>query len=114
MSLSPLLEKLRLAPESVTFDEVMAVVEACYMFRETAFSNGDLANAAGQNNGSCKIFALGQINQLSEQQTLHCFGDFYRCDVLGHPGGEDHQNIRNFMQHGWAGVSFDGVALSPK
>jgi hypothetical protein len=111
MSLSSFLETLGTSPETVSFDDTVSVIEENYSFIETAFTNGDAKNEAGQNNGSCKIFAFGRLNNLSEEQTLHCFGDYYRHDVLGNPDGDDHQNIRNFIQSGWQGISFDGCAL---
>ena len=55
-----------------------------------------------------------RLNNLTEVQTLHCFGDYYRKDVLGNPDGDDHQNIRNFIQSGWGGIYFDGEALAVK
>ena len=111
MLLIDYLEKLNTTPEAVSFDNTMAVIEENYRFNETTFTNGETSNAAGQNNGSCKIFAFGHMNNLTEVQTLQCFGDYYRTDVLENPDGNDHQNIRNFIQHGWPGVSFDGSAL---
>jgi len=114
VTLDAFLEKLKTDPESVTFDDTMAVIDANYEFRETAFENGQTKNAAGQNNGSCKVFAFGRLNSLTERQTLNCFGDYYRVDVLKNPDGDDHQNIRNFIEHGWRGVFFDGEALAPK
>ena len=54
-----------------------------------------------------------QIN-LSKEQTLTLFGEFYREDVLNNPNGTDHQNIRNFIESGWDGISFDGEALKKK
>lgn len=51
---------------------------------------------------------------MSKDETLALFGDFYRVDVLGNPNGEDHQNIRNFMQFGWDGIEFMGEALMKK
>jgi len=42
------------------------------------------------------------------------FGRFYREDVLGNPEGNDHANIRNFMESGWGGVKFDSPALTIK
>lgn len=114
MLLIDFLEKLNAAPETVTFDHTMAVIEENYRFSETAFTNGKTKNVAGQNNGSCKIYAFGHINRLTEAQTLQCFGDYYRKDVLGNPDGDDHQNIRNFIQHGWQGISFDDSALALK
>jgi hypothetical protein len=89
----------------------MATIDANYQFTPTSFRNSSLKNEANQNNGSCKIFAFGLLNQLTEAQTLACFGDYYRQDVLANPTGEDHQNIRHFMKTGWAGIQFDHDAL---
>jgi hypothetical protein len=114
MELNDFLQQLTRAPESIDFAATIATIEAAYTFTPTAFSNGALRNEAGQNNGSCKIFAFGRQHQLSVEQTLHCFGDYYRKDVLGNPDGIDHQNIRNFMRTGWTGVVFEGTALSPR
>jgi hypothetical protein len=52
------------------------------MFSPTAFENGILHNAAGENSGSCKLFAFAMQN-LSEAATLSCFGAYYQEDVLG-------------------------------
>ena len=94
---------------------VNAYIDKHYAYSPTRFSNGmgdDIAiSEAGQNEGSCKIFALGQMLQLTEQETLHCFGDYYRQDVLQHPEGSDHANIRNFIKYGWQGIQFDGSPL---
>lgn len=114
MSLTSFLETLASSPQTVSFKDTVSVIEENYAFTETAFANGDAENNAGQNNGSCKIFAFGRLNDLTEEQTLHCFGDYYRNDVLGNPDGDDHQNIRNFIQSGWAGVHFSGEALVAK
>ncbi len=114
MELNNFLQQLAHAPESIAFAETIITIEAAYTFTPAAFSNGALRNEAGQNNGSCKIFAFGRLHHLSAEQTLHCFGDYYRKDVLGNPDGVDHQNIRNFMQAGWAGVVFESAALSPR
>ena len=114
MELNAFLQRLNDAPESVAFNETIAVIEALYDFTPTAFTNGATRNEAGQNNGSCKLFSFAKLNGLSPQQTLACFGDYYRKDVLDNPDGIDHQNIRNFMQTGWEGIAFDGVALTAK
>lgn len=111
MNLDTYLTKLNAAPDTVTFDETMAVIDAMYDFTTTPFMNGSLNNEAGKNNGSCKIFSFAHLHQLSQQQTLHCFGDYYRKDVLGNPEGTDHQNIRNFINTGWKGIEFQGDAL---
>ncbi|WP_319557576.1 HopJ type III effector protein [Thiomicrorhabdus sp.] len=99
---------------AVDFKTVMQVIETEYEFSPTAFKNGDTFNEADTNNGSCKIFAFAKLNQLSQQQTLNAFGDFYTRDVLQHPENNDHQNIRNFILHGWEGIEFSGEALTRK
>jgi hypothetical protein len=107
-----LVEKLKQGP--VDFNEVMATIDAEYNFTPCEFRNGDQLNEAGSNNGSCKIFAFAQLQQLDQQATLNAFGDFYTKDVLENPEGNDHGNIRNFMREGWAGIHFSGTPLQPK
>ncbi len=99
---------------TASFAEVIAHIDDHYSFTPTAFRNGDTHNDAGSNNGSCKIFAFAQLKGLDEQATLNAFGDYYRVDVLQHPNGDDHANIRNFIRSGWAGIHFDGSALRAK
>ncbi len=114
MTLSAFIEKLNAQPELVEFSETMDVIDNHYDFTPTDFSNGKSMNQAGQNNGSCKIFAFALLNQLSVEQTLVCFGQYYREDVLQNPMNNDHQNIRNFMVTGWAGIQFNAQALQEK
>lgn len=114
MELHTFMDKLLASPEKINFEDTMAVIEANYQFTETAFTNGELKNAHGENSGSCKLFAFAQKQSLSEQQTLACFGQYYRDDVLANPEGENHQNIRNFIKTGWQGICFDGDALQLK
>ena len=108
------LQRLRDEPESISFSETMAVIEAHYDFIETAFTNGEQENAAGENNGSCKLFAFAKLQDLNPTETLLCFGAYYRDDVLGNATGNDHQNIRNFIQSGWGGVMIAGEALTER
>jgi hypothetical protein len=89
-SLQTLMFALNLVPDAVAFEQ------------------------AGSNEGSCKIFAFAKLNNLSDAQTLACFGHFYRHDVQGNPDGTDHANIRTFMRHGLSQVQFDGDALVPR
>ena len=114
MSIKTLITKLSTEANSVQFAEVIAVIDENYIFTPTEFKNGELNNEAGQNSGSCKIFSFAQLQNLSKEQTLACFGDYYRVDVVQHPEATDHQNIRNFIKYGWDGISFKGSALSPK
>ncbi len=118
MSLDDLIQQIKNRPNTVEFDQVMAVIDACYDYTESAFSNGvaddRVDNGAGENAGSCRIFAFAQINGLNESETLVCFGKYFREDVIAHPEGSDHANIRTFMRHGWQGIRFDKVALVAK
>lgn len=112
MNLEHFLKTLNNEPEIIEFEDTMSVIEADYNFTPTGFSNGEVTNAAGENNGSCKIFAFAQLQSLNADQTLACFGRYYRDDVLKHPDGSDHSNIRSFMANGWIGVEFEGMALT--
>ena len=109
-----LLEQLEKSPETINFKEVIAYIDENYDFTPTKFTNGNTTNEANQNNGSCKVFSFAQLKNLSKEQTLSLFGEFYREDVLKNPDGTDHQNIRNFMKFGWDGISFNGEALKKK
>ncbi len=111
MSVDNFLKKLTDNPQEIIFSEVMDAIDSKYVFSACEFSNGDLVNEKNQNNGSCKVFSFAKINNLSEQQTLFLFGQYYRDDVLKNPEGDDHQNIRNFMKPGWSGISFSADAL---
>jgi len=106
-----LLENLKQNPHAVSFQEVMSVIADNYAYSPSTFTNGlgetMVTNQAGSNEGSCKIFAFAKLHQLSESETLHCFGDYYRADVLENPDDSDHGNIRAFMKSGWEGVRFD-------
>lgn len=112
MTEQELLAALHAGP--VDFATVMAHIDSRYIFTPCAFENGELCNAAGQNNGSCKVFAFAKRLGLPPQATLNAFGEFYTGDVLGNPDGSDHGNIRNFMVTRWAGLRFFGEALAER
>ena len=114
MLIHDFLDKLIQTPEAITFAETIAVIDSNYDFTPTAFQNGNQHNAAGENSGSCKLFAFAKIQELSQAATLACFGAYYFEEVLGDPNGTNHQNIRNFMQFGWDGIQFEGEALALK
>ncbi|SKC06767.1 HopJ type III effector protein [Soonwooa buanensis] len=109
-----ILDQLKNEPETIQFNDVIEHIDANYNFTPTKFTNGEALNEVNQNNGSCKIFSFAKLNNLSKDETLNLFGDFYRKDVLEHPETDDHQNIRNFMKFGWDGISFEGNALGLK
>ena len=113
MTVENFINRLHENPKSNTFQDTIAVIDTNYTFATTAFKNGEHYNQAGENNGSCKIFAFAKMNNLSIEQTLACFGNYYFEEVLLHQEASNHQNIRNFIIYGWEGVSFDAEPLSP-
>ncbi len=108
------IEKVNQNPSGISFQEVINLIDENYNFTPTAFQNGNTFNDVNQNNGSCKVFSFAMLNQLTKEQTLTLFGDYYFKDVLENPNGTDHQNIRNFMIYGWEGIEFKGEALVVK
>jgi hypothetical protein len=114
MSIPSFLEKLKQTPNTITFAETIAVIEENYDFNPTAFANGTQKNAAGENSGSCKLFAFAKLQNISQAETLAGVGSYYFEEVLGDPEGTSHQNIRNFMKSGWDGIQFEGEALNLK
>lgn len=112
------IELIKTSPEAIEFDQVMEVIAEYYTYTPTRFTNGKgenmIVNEAGTNQGSCKNFAFAQLNALDREQTLACFGRYYREDVLAHPEGTDHANIRNFVHYGWEGISLSSVVLVEK
>ncbi len=117
MSLQSFLEKVK-SHGPVSFQDTIAVINEHYEYHPVEFCNGlgeqCLVNLAGVNEGSCKIFAFALLHDMDKQQTLNLFGDFYRLDVLGDPGGKSHQNIRNFIKYGWEGIQFEEMPLEEK
>lgn len=96
---------------SAKFADVLAFIEARYQHTPTAFQNGAQSNAATENQGSAKVLSFAQIEGLNQADTLSLFAEHY-ASVLATPEATDHQNIRQFMQHGWDGVKFEGKALT--
>jgi len=101
MDTKQLLEKIKQHPDEIEFDQIIAHINNHYVYTPGQFTNGldnhKLINAASENEGSCKIFAFCKHHNLNKQQTLACFGRFYREDVLMHPEADIHANIRTFM-----------------
>ena len=109
--LTILLKKLK--DNALSFKEVIEFIETYYNHQPTAFKNGALHNEATQNQGSAKVFTFAKLNKLDKTDTLYLFAEHYQS-VLKTPDGTDHQNIRQFMIHGWPGIVFEGQALFAK
>lgn len=111
MTLEEFKKKVKEHPTEISFSETMEVIDAKYQFTPTAFTNGALHNAAGQNSGSCKLFAFAKKQGFTKAETLACFGAYYFEEVMKDVNGSGHQNIRNFMKTGFEGLSYDGEPL---
>ncbi|PJE79821.1 hypothetical protein CI610_01177 [invertebrate metagenome] len=44
---------------------------------------------------SCKIFAFVLLHKLTKEQILHCFGNYYKKEVLADPDGVSSGNFEN-------------------
>lgn len=102
-----------LAAGHADFNDTLALIERHFEYQPTGFDNGPLFNAAGENAGSCRVFALGQYCNLTEADTLALFAEHYR-EVLDEPAGSSHGNIRQFVGTGWSGIRFEDSPLRPR
>ncbi len=110
-----ILEAIRIHLASISaghadFDDTLALIDQHFEYQPAGFDNGPLRNDAGENAGSCRVFALGQYGNLSEADTLNLFAQHYQ-QVLGDPAGDSHGNIRQFISTGWSGIRFDRQPL---
>ena len=112
-SVKLLLDRLDTKLSSIEFAEIIAFIDTHYEFKETAFANGGVVNKAGENSGSCKVFSFALLHNLTETQTLGLFAEHYRDAVALNPDGDDHQNIRQFIRTGFAGLTFSDTPLKP-
>ena len=103
----------QLAAGDAKFADVLAHIDVAYQHTATAFKNGAQHNAATENQGSAKVFSFAKLHDLDQAQTLSLFAEHY-ASVLATPDATDHQNIRQFMIHGWEGIEFEGTALTTK
>lgn len=115
MSIEQFITQVRQQPDTVTFKQTIEAITEHFNYTPTRFENGpEISNEAGSNEGSCKIFAFAQLNQLNQSEALACFGEIYRDEVLALPDADNHGNIRAFIVTGWDGIKFEAPALSPK
>lgn len=105
--------RARLHHEQFLFAETLAFVAEHYDYQPCAFRNGEVSNAAGQNEGSCKTLGLALLEGFSLEEALRAFGEHYRS-VLATPDGNDHANIRALQATGLGGVQFERAPLQRK
>ena len=65
--------RARLHHEQFQFAETLAFIAEHYDYQPSAFRNGAVESAAGQNEGSCKTLGLALLEGLSLEETLRAF-----------------------------------------
>lgn len=95
------------------FKDVLAFIDANYIYTPVEFYNGEVHNPAGTNEGSAKVFSLAKLHGLNQLDTLGLFAEHYQA-VLDTPNGTDHANIRNFIHYGWQGFGLPTNALTDR
>lgn len=103
----------QLKNKQAQFADVIAYIDERFTHTPTAFQNGEQSNAITENQGSAKVFTFAHFHKLNKEDTLALFAEHYQR-VLASPNGQDHQNIRQFIIHGWDALRFDGTALAQK
>ena len=88
--------------KAIGFNDVISFIDDFYRYAPAPFVNGMVHNAAGENEGSAKIFGFAKHHGLNQLDTLKLFGEHY-AKVQATPNGTDHANIRNFLHWGWQG-----------
>lgn len=111
MSLNQLLQQL--SAKQITFKDVLAFIEANYDYTPSAFKNGNQQNAETENQGSARVLFFAKLHNLTKEDALSLFAEHYDA-VLATPEDTDHQNIRQFQQLGWNGLSFEKDVLVSK
>ena len=105
--------RARLRNRNHPFSETLAFIASAYDYQPSRFFNGNVENAAGENEGSCKTIGLAVLEGFSTEEALLAFGEHYQS-VLQNPSGTDHRNIRALMETGLPGVRFDQQPLRRK
>ncbi len=102
--------RARLRNHNHPFSDTLAFIAETYDYQPSQFVNGNVENAAGENEGSCKTLGMAVLEGFSTEEALLAFGEHYQA-VLANPSGNDHRNIRALMETGLPGVRFDQQPL---
>jgi len=99
--------------QNLPFKEIVGYIDENFYYTPSDFKNGDVINAANENQGSAKVLYFAKMLKLSVEDTLKLFAEHYVA-VIGAKDGSSHQNIRSFMKNGWEGVEFEKEVLRIK
>lgn len=102
----------QLAHSEHTFAQTLAFIEQHFNYQASGFKFAQLESNSEQNQGSCKIFALAQLLNLTQAQTLLCFGEHYRH--LNNTAQDSHLNLRQLAKIGRINIEFEHFPLSLK
>ncbi len=98
---------------TINFADVISFIDDNYHYTPVEFTNGQVVNPAGVNEGSAKVFGFAKLHGLNQLNTLALFCEHYQS-VLDNPDGQDHANIRSFLYWGWQAFSMPTNPLSPR
>lgn len=96
-----------------TFSDTLEFIASNYDYQPSEFTNGNIENKAGENEGSCRVLGLAVLEGFTTEEALLAFGEHYRA-VLANPAGTDHPNIRALMHTGLPAVHFQTPSLRHK
>jgi len=69
---------LEMSGDDITFEEVIELIDENYETGLLEFKNGDIVNAAGENEGSAKVLSYAALSDLDKETTLKLWGQYYR------------------------------------
>ncbi len=102
-----------ISKKSIQFADVINFIDDFYRYTPVSFTNGEVHNNVGENEGSAKIFGFAKLHHLNQLDTLSLFGEHYAA-VLAKPNGQDHPNIRSFIHWGWQAFLMEKNPLTPR
>ena len=94
---------------------ILAVIRMFYLIEPQEFEVGSYHNALGDNLDTLAIIGYAEVHHLTDSETLAMFCEAY-TEVLNSPDGDNHPNIRAFMDVGHKGfrLKFFPLQLRPE
>mgnify|MGYP002715060916 CR=1 FL=1 len=89
----------RLQQDDYAFSETLAFVAEHYDYQPSAFRNGDVENAAGQNEGSCKTLGLALLEGLSQGELVRAADAVVKDAILEGASKVSPDALRDALQN---------------